>query len=131
MIYPFTLCVAVILKYFRSRVNCTRLLWVPGFFGMWFGVWNGAALSGPFSWTDDLVCILGVWFEPDIQMEKVLAKGRIASPHINPKEVIVKRYGCGWLCVHLYPHPLPNLGTRTLQVLSEVKSPPFCEMKKA
>ena len=38
--------------------------------GLRLGAWKGVALPGPFSWTDGPVRILGVWFGPDLQLEK-------------------------------------------------------------
>jgi len=38
--------------------------------GLRLGAWKGCALPGPFSWTDGPCKILGVWFGPDLQLEK-------------------------------------------------------------
>ena len=39
--------------------------------GLRLGAWRGLeSLPGPFSWTDGPVRILGVWFGPDLQLEK-------------------------------------------------------------
>ena len=39
--------------------------------GLRLGAWRGReSLPGPFKWTDGPVCILGVWFGPDLQLEK-------------------------------------------------------------
>ena len=38
--------------------------------GLRLGSWKGCALPGPFSWTDGSCKILGVWFGPDLQLEK-------------------------------------------------------------
>ena len=47
--------------------------------GLWLGAWRGNdTLPGPFRWSDRPVRILGVWFGPDLQLERnwseVLAK---------------------------------------------------------
>ena len=35
------------------------------------GAWRGSnTLPGPFRWSDGPVCILGVWFGPDLQLER-------------------------------------------------------------
>ena len=38
--------------------------------GLRLGSWKGFALPGPFIWKDGPCKILGVWFEPDLQLEK-------------------------------------------------------------
>ena len=39
--------------------------------GLQLGAWRGSnTLPGPFRWSDGLVCILGVWFGPDLQLER-------------------------------------------------------------
>ena len=38
--------------------------------GLRLGSWKGCALPGPFSWTDGPCKILGVWYGPDLQLEK-------------------------------------------------------------
>ena len=38
--------------------------------GLRLGSWKGSSLPGPFSWTDGPCKILGVWFGPDLQLEK-------------------------------------------------------------
>lgn len=39
--------------------------------GLELGAWKDIALLVPFSWTDSLICILGVWFEQEIHLEKI------------------------------------------------------------
>ena len=39
--------------------------------GLRLGAWRGSnTLPGPFRWSDGPVCILGVWFRPDLQLER-------------------------------------------------------------
>ena len=39
--------------------------------GLRLGAWRGSdTLPGPFRWNDGPVCILGVWFGPDLQLER-------------------------------------------------------------
>ena len=38
--------------------------------GLRLGSWKGCALPGPFIWKDGPCKILGVWFGPDLQLEK-------------------------------------------------------------
>ena len=38
--------------------------------GLQLGSWKGCALPGHFIWKDDPCKILGVWFGPDLQLEK-------------------------------------------------------------
>ena len=39
--------------------------------GLRLGDWRGSnTLPGPFRWSDGSVCILGVWFGPDLQLER-------------------------------------------------------------
>ena len=39
--------------------------------GLCLGTWRGSdTLPGPFSWSDGPICILGVWFGPDLQLER-------------------------------------------------------------
>ena len=39
--------------------------------GLWLGVWKGSVpLTGPFSWSDRPIHILGVWFGPGLQLER-------------------------------------------------------------
>ena len=39
--------------------------------GLRLGAWKrGGPLPGPFRWSDGLVRILGVWFGPDLQLER-------------------------------------------------------------
>ena len=39
--------------------------------GLRFGAWRGSnTLPGPFRWSDGPVRILGVWFGPDLQLER-------------------------------------------------------------
>ena len=39
--------------------------------GLWLGAWRGSnTLPGPFRWSDGPVRILGVWFGPDLQLER-------------------------------------------------------------
>ena len=38
--------------------------------GLRLGTWKGCALPGPFIWKDGPCKILGVWFGPDLQLEK-------------------------------------------------------------
>ena len=39
--------------------------------GMWLGAWRGSdTLPEPFRWSDGPVRILGVWFGPDLQLER-------------------------------------------------------------
>ena len=37
---------------------------------LWLGLWKSNTLPSSFSWTDGLGKILGVWFGPDIKLEK-------------------------------------------------------------
>ena len=38
--------------------------------GLQLGAWRGSdTLPGPFRWSDGAIRILGVWFEPDLQLE--------------------------------------------------------------
>ncbi len=39
--------------------------------GLRLGAWRGSdTLPGPFRWSDGPVRILGVWFGPDLQLER-------------------------------------------------------------
>ena len=39
--------------------------------GLRLGAWRGSnTLPGPFRWSDGPICILGVWFGPDLQLER-------------------------------------------------------------
>ena len=39
--------------------------------GLRLGAWRGSnTLPGLFRWSDEPVCILGVWFRPDLQLER-------------------------------------------------------------
>ena len=39
--------------------------------GLRLGAWRGSdTIPGPFRWSDGPVCILGVWFGPDLQLER-------------------------------------------------------------
>ena len=39
--------------------------------GLWLSTWMGSdTLPGPFHWNDGPIRILGVWFEPDLQLER-------------------------------------------------------------
>ena len=39
--------------------------------GLRLGAWKGSnTLPGPFRWSDGPICILGVWFGPDLQLER-------------------------------------------------------------
>ncbi len=51
--------------------------------GLRLGAWKGVDLPGRFGWTDGPVRILGVWFGPDLQLEK------------NWSEVRAKVYAAG------------------------------------
>ena len=39
--------------------------------GLRLGAWRGSdTIPGPFHWSDGPICILGVWFGPDLQLER-------------------------------------------------------------
>ena len=47
-----------------AKINCEKSV------GLRLGSWKGCALPGPFIWKDGPCKILGVWFGPDLQLEK-------------------------------------------------------------
>ena len=47
-----------------AKINCDKSS------GLRIGAWRGMPLQGPFSWSDGPCKILGVWFGPDLQLEK-------------------------------------------------------------
>ena len=86
--------------------------------GLRLGSWKGCALPGPFIWKDGPCKILGVWFGPDLQLEKnwseVLEKVVAATDLWLRRRLSLKgRAGVG--CLHIYPlavyrlsvHPIP------------------------
>lgn len=74
--YPFSCRVAATLRWYRRRLNDTKRSRGPKInrnksSGLRLGSWKGVALPGPFSWTDGPFRIFGVWFGPDLQLEKI------------------------------------------------------------
>ena len=76
------------------------------FVGLRLGSWKGYALPGPFIWKDGPFKILGVWFGPDLQLEKnwseVLEKVVAATELELRRQLSLK----GWAevcCSHIYP----------------------------
>ena len=47
-----------------AKTNCSKSA------GLRLGAWRGCPLPGPFKWTDGPCKILGVWYGPDLQLEK-------------------------------------------------------------
>ena len=71
--------------------------------GLWLGAWRGDfPLPGPFRWSDGPIRILGVWFWPDLQLEKLVGstgKGK----YLASMAFVLKGQGGGVHHVHLSP----------------------------
>ena len=66
--------------------------------GLRLGAWRGSnTLPGPFRWSDGPIRILGVWFGPDLQLERnwseVQAKVNAQVGNLAFKEVVLKGQG--------------------------------------
>ena len=83
-----------------AKINCSKSA------GLLLGSWRGGSIPGPFDWTDGPCKILGVWYGPDLQLEKnwsevlekvVAAVGLWLRRHLSLK-------GRAEVCVsHIYP----------------------------
>ena len=73
--------------------------------GLRLGAWRGSNTHpGPFRWSDELVRILGVWFGPDLQLDRNWAEVQAKVNAQAFKEVVLKGLGGG---VRLPLDPLP------------------------
>ena len=82
--------------------------------GLRLGAWTGSdKLPGPFRWSDGPIKILGVWFGPDLQVEKnwseVQAKVEARIRRWFPRRLSLK--GRGLCHLHFPPDPLPYVCT--------------------
>ena len=87
--------------------------------GLRLGAWRGSdTLPWPFRWSDGPVCILGVWFGPDLQQAKMDAQvGTWLSRRLSLKG---RAEACGVYVFPLIPYrltvlPLPKARRLTLQ----------------
>ena len=83
-----------------AKINCDKSS------GLRIGAWRGMPLQGPFSWSDGPCKILGVWFGPDLQLEKnwseVLKAVRSAAALWISRNLSLK--GRAEVCnSHIYP----------------------------
>ena len=76
--------------------------------GLRLGAWRGSnTLPGPFRWSDGPVCILGVWFGPDLQLEQNWLEVQAKVNALAFKEVVLKGKGGGVRRVRLPVDTLP------------------------
>ena len=73
--------------------------------GLRLGSWKGCALPGPFIWKDGPCQILGVWFGPDLQLEKnwseVLEKV-VAATELSLRRHLSLNGRAEVCCPHIY-----------------------------
>ena len=74
--------------------------------GLQLGSWKGCALPGLFSWKDSPCKILGVWFGPNLQLEKNWSE--VLEKVVAATELWLCRPGWGIRLAHLPLRPLPT-----------------------